>query len=83
MRVINELKDYKIKNNIPVIAGGVFTTFAPEICIKEDLIDIVCVGEGENALIDLCKKIETGESFDDLTVVGLKQLVQNILKIEM
>ena len=29
-----------LKNNIPVIAGGVFPTFAPEICIKNDLIDI-------------------------------------------
>ena len=47
-----------IKNEIPTIVGGVFATFAPEICIKEDLIDLVCVGEGENALIDLCEKIE-------------------------
>ena len=34
-----------------------FPTFAPEICIKNDLIDLVCVGEGENALIDLSDKI--------------------------
>ena len=58
IKVLNEIKDYKIKKNIPVIAGGVFETFAPEICIKEELVDIVCVGEGENALIDLCNRIE-------------------------
>ena len=58
VRVLKELKDYKIKNKIPVIAGGVFSTFAPEICIKEELVDLVCVGEGENSLVDLCKKIE-------------------------
>ena len=56
MQVLQELKDYKIKNNIPVVAGGVFATFAPEICIKDELVDLVCVGEGENALIDLCNK---------------------------
>ena len=58
MRVMREIADYKIQNKIPVIAGGVFPTFAPDICIKEDLVDIVCVGEGENALIDLCKKLK-------------------------
>ena len=53
MKVLSDIKNYKIENNIPVIVGGVFATFAPEICIKEELVDIVCVGEGENALIDL------------------------------
>ena len=47
-RIIEEVKDYKLKNNVPVIAGGVFATFAPDLCIKHELIDIVCVGEGEN-----------------------------------
>ena len=27
-RIIEEVKDYKLKNNVPVIAGGVFATFA-------------------------------------------------------
>ena len=58
MLILNELKDYKVNNNIPVIAGGVFATFAPEICIKNKLVDLVCFGEGENSLINLCKKIE-------------------------
>ena len=57
MRILEEVKEYKNKNNIPIVVGGVFPTFAPEICIKYDLVDMVCVGEGENALIDLCKKI--------------------------
>ena len=45
MKVLEEMKEYKINNNIPVIAGGVFPTFAPEICIKNELVDLVCVGE--------------------------------------
>ena len=45
MKALKELKSYKEKNNVPVIVGGVFATFAPEICIKEDLVDMVCVGE--------------------------------------
>ena len=66
-------KEYKQKNNIPVLAGGVFPTFAPEICSKYDLIDMVCVGEGENALIDLCKKIENKEDHLDVTNLWVKK----------
>ena len=72
MQILSHLKEYKIKNNIPVIAGGVFATFAPDICIKNELVDIVCVGEGENALLDLCKKIETKENYDNLTNCWVK-----------
>ena len=73
VRVLKELKDYKIKNKIPVIAGGVFSTFAPEICIKEELVDLVCVGEGENSLVDLCKKIEKNEDYSDVTNLWVKK----------
>ena len=80
MKVLNEIKNYKIENNVPVIVGGVFATFAPEICIKEELVDIVCVGEGENALIDLCKKIENNENYDDLTNSWIKTIGPEYLK---
>ena len=73
MQIMGELKDYKIKNNIPVVAGGVFATFAPEICIKDKLVDLVCVGEGENALIDLCNKIESKEDYSDVTNLWVKK----------
>ena len=74
MKVLSEIKDYKIKNNVPVIAGGVFPTFAPDLCIKEELVDIVCVGEGENAMIDLCKKIKNNQNYDDVTNCWVKLL---------
>lgn len=51
----------------PVIVGGVFATFAPELAIQHPLVSMVCVGEGENALVDLCDRIAAGESFDDVT----------------
>ena len=51
----------------------VFPTFAPDICIEDENIDLVCVGEGENALIDLCKKIETGQDYSDVTNLWVKK----------
>ena len=73
IHILEEIKEYKKKNNIPVIAGGVFPTFAPEICSKYDLIDMICVGEGENALIDLCEKIENKENHLDVTNLWVKK----------
>ena len=73
VKILEELKNYKKKNDIPVIAGGVFPTFAPEICIKYDLIDMVCVGEGENALIDLAEKIKNKEDYSEVTNLWVKK----------
>ena len=72
IKILEEIKDYKKLNKIPVIAGGVFPTFAPEICITYDMIDMVCVGEGENALIDLTKKIEKKEDYSSVTNLWIK-----------
>ena len=61
MTVMEEIKEFKIDNDIPVVAGGVFCTFAPDICINYPLVDMVCVGEGEQAIVDLCERIEKGK----------------------
>ena len=49
IKILEEIKEYKIKNNIPVIAGGVFPTFAPTICIKYDLIEPYVLTANEHA----------------------------------
>lgn len=52
---------------VPTIIGGPYASFAPELCIAEDCIDMVCVGEGEAALVELCAKMAAGE---DTTGIG-------------
>ena len=73
MTLLEGIREYKTKNNIPVIAGGVFPTFAPDVAIKNTLVDMVCVGEGENALLDLCYKIGKRQSYDDVTNIWIKK----------
>jgi anaerobic magnesium-protoporphyrin IX monomethyl ester cyclase len=73
LKMLEHIRDYTLKNKTPVLAGGVFPTFAPEIVIEQTIIDMVCVGEGENALLDLCQKIEKGQSYDDVTNLWVKQ----------
>ncbi|MDO8565341.1 MAG: radical SAM protein [bacterium] len=51
---------------MPVILGGVFATFTPERALSFPEIDIVCVGEGEVPLPELCHKMERGEDWHDV-----------------
>lgn len=72
MHILSEIHDYKTRNRVPVLAGGVFPTFAPDICLSWPLVDSVCVGEGEHALIDMCARIEAGQPWDDVTNLWVK-----------
>ena len=72
VKLLCEIKDYKIKNNVPVIAGGVFPTFAPEIVSKEELVDLLCIGEGENTLVDICDKIQNKKDYSDVTNIWVR-----------
>ena len=44
--------------NIPTLAGGVFPTFAPEIVFPN--VDMVCIGEGEEVLVEICERMAQG-----------------------
>ena len=80
LHVLGEMQLYKIQNDVPVIAGGVFPTFAPAIALRHPLVDMVCVGEGENALIDVCDRIERGTSYEDVTNLWVKRKDGSIKK---
>lgn len=58
---------------IPTIMGGVLSTFAPEFCLSYNEIDMVCVGEGEDALVELCKRMEKGEYYKDIPNLWFKE----------
>jgi radical SAM superfamily enzyme YgiQ (UPF0313 family) len=53
------------KTGKPVIWGGIHPTLCPEDCIAH--ADFVCVGDGEDPLLELVEKMETG---GDCTSVG-------------
>tara|TARA_B100001029_G_C15059411_1_gene457085 strand:+ start:1789 stop:3459 length:1671 start_codon:yes stop_codon:yes gene_type:complete len=62
VQMLKAVRDLKI----PTFVGGCFAIFAPELAIKDDAVDYVCVGEGEYANIEFCKALATG---GDLTKV--------------
>ncbi len=63
--IVKELNQI-IRNNssAKIIWGGVHPTIDPEECIKE--ADIICIGEGEGALIDLVVRMRGGKNIDDI-----------------
>jgi anaerobic magnesium-protoporphyrin IX monomethyl ester cyclase len=57
----------------PIILGGPHPTTNPDICIAEKDIDMICVGEGEEAILELMTKIDNGEKTDKIRNIWTKK----------
>ena len=68
LKLINETRDFGIKN----VFGGVFPTFAPDLALGYENVDMVCVGEGENAIIDLANSLSNNEDYSNVTNLWIK-----------
>ncbi|MBO1224054.1 MAG: radical SAM protein [Candidatus Scalindua sediminis] len=53
---ISLLKIIKSHGDYTTLVGGIFPTICPDIVINNEYVDMVCVGEGEEAIIDLCER---------------------------
>jgi hypothetical protein len=62
-----------IPADIPVVAGGVFCTYAPEVAILNPRVTYVCRGEGEYPLLDLAKALADGKATDGIPNVWAKR----------
>jgi len=60
-KITKEIKKYI---DVPVVWGGIHPTIKPQQCIE--LVDAVCVGEGEDAIINLATRISNGEGIENI-----------------
>ncbi len=60
IQVINKIKNM----NKPVVWGGIHATISPQECIK--YCDIVCVGEAEEAIVELVNSIEKKKDYSKI-----------------
>ncbi|MBI5077292.1 NAD-dependent epimerase/dehydratase family protein [Candidatus Falkowbacteria bacterium] len=74
--LLNSIKDF----HVPVIAGGVYATFSPEEVINLDSVNIVCLGEGEEALVELCERMARGQNYCDIKNLWIKRPDGEIIK---
>ncbi len=51
----------KQRLDVPVIFGGMHPTVTPEETIRYDCVDMICLGEGDHAIVELADAIEAGE----------------------
>jgi len=56
-----------------IICGGIHATLAPEDVLSHPGIDIVCIGEGEKAIVALANAIEQGRDFSAIENFWIKQ----------
>lgn len=70
------------KRNYKTLFGGVFATYAADKVIKFDEVDYVCRGEGEGAVVELCKALVSGRRIDKIQNFTLKDN-GNIFKNQM
>lgn len=64
--------------NVPIIWGGSGPTLEPDRCIA--LCDLVCVGEGEQALLDLAQRLDAGAPLTDVPGVWAKAPDGTVIK---
>ncbi len=57
----------------PIVIGGVHPTVAPESTLKKECFDMVCVGEGEEALLELTNSLEKGEVTTAISNIWFKE----------
>lgn len=59
--------------NIKIIWGGTHPTILPEETIKKQWLDIICIGEGEKALLTLCERLDANRPIDNIPNLWVKQ----------
>lgn len=71
--VVTELARWaKEATGKPTICGGVHPTIDPEGAFNSPYLDMICIGEGERALVELCQKIEAGEDYTGIESIWFK-----------
>lgn len=69
--VINLLHKVNLKGK--VIFGGVHSTICPKETINNDIIDFICIGEGEELIIELADALEKGKDYTRIRNLGYKK----------
>jgi len=69
LELLESIKEYKIPN----VVGGCFATFSPDEVISNDIVRMVCIGEGERSVVELARRMSLGEPFVDIPNLWVKR----------
>lgn len=82
-RALKLAREIKRKRKVAVIFGGIHPTCVPEVVIREKEVDMVCVGEGEEAMAELLGAWEKRDKRTDIKNIWFKKgkkLIRNSLR---
>lgn len=65
---------------VPIICGGTHPTFLPEEVISEPSVNMVCVGEGEYAMLDVLDRMENGGDLSTIPNIWVKNESGDVFK---
>ncbi len=71
------------QRNYKTLFGGVFATYAADKVIKNDLVDYVCRGEGEGAVVEMANALCSGGRIDQIknfTIKGEGNIYRNSMR---
>ena len=64
---------------IPIIFGGIHPTLFPEQILETKLVDFVCVGKGEHALLELLNSLKGGGDYENIGGLSFIDDSENIV----
>lgn len=53
--------------HVPILVGGAYATIAPRLALETGVFDYACVGEGEQALVELVRAVESGRETAEIS----------------
>lgn len=80
---VSLLSTIKKQIDIPVVAGGTTVSMCPEMVISNDCIDIICIGEGEEPLVELANCIAENKDYSAIKNLWVKnngRIIKNQLR---
>lgn len=70
--------------NVPILYGGIETTINPQKAIAKEWVDLICCGEGEGSLLDICNAIDNNSgdfsSIENIWVKDGGRVIRNSLR---
>lgn len=64
---------FKQHFDIPIIFGGIHPTLSPEEVIGNPYIDMICIGEGEKAILELAYRIDSKKDLKGIRNIWIKK----------
>jgi len=63
----------KVDPSVPIVWGGVHPTLCPDSTLRDELCDLVVLGEGEITLIELADALREGNDLSGIQGLGYKE----------